>query len=173
MSEPLGQSSAGFPRWKPVLVAGLAGALVLFIGGTITDIGPWYHSLRKPSWQPPDWLFGPAWTVIFILVTLAAAKAWQGAGGRENRHWVLGLFALNGFLNIMWSVFFFRLQRPDWALLEVALLWLSILMLIVFFWRRTQAASLLLTPYLAWVSFAAALNLAVVMLNGAGAAHVS
>ena len=153
-------------RWKPVVVAALAGAGVLIVGGTLTDIGPWYHSLRKPSWQPPDWLFGPAWMTIFIFVTLAAANAWQTAGYREARQWALALFALNGFLNVMWSVFFFRFRRPDWALLEVALLWLSILMLIFFLWRRSRTASLLLVPYLAWVSFAAALNYEVVQLNG-------
>jgi benzodiazapine receptor len=153
-------------RWKPVVVAALAGAGVLIIGGTLTDIGPWYHSLRKPSWQPPDWLFGPAWMTIFIFVILAAANAWQTAGYREARQWALALFALNGFLNVMWSVFFFRFRRPDWALLEVGLLWLSILMLIFFLWRRSRTASLLLVPYLAWVSFAAALNYEVVQLNG-------
>ncbi len=153
-------------RWKPVAVAALAGAGVLTIGGTLTDIGQWYHSLHKPSWQPPDWLFGPAWTTIFVFVTLAAATAWQTAGSREARQWALALFALNAFLNIMWSVFFFRFRRPDWALLEVALLWLSILMLIVFLWRPSRTAALLLVPYLAWVSFAAALNYMVVQLNG-------
>jgi tryptophan-rich sensory protein len=153
------------PRWKPLAVAALAGAGVLLVGGTISDIGPWYHSLRKPSWQPPDWLFGPAWTVIFVFVTLAAATAWRSARSRAAREWSLALFALNGFFNIIWSLFFFRLQRPDWALLEVTLLWLSILMLIVFLWRQSKTASLLLVPYLVWVSFAAFLNLTIVQLN--------
>lgn len=152
-------------RWVPVLVAAMAAFFVALVGGTVTDLGPWYQSLRKPAWQPPDWLFGPAWTLIFALTALAGLKAWQRAGDRASREWVIGLFALNGFLNIMWSVFFFRFKRPDWALLEVLLLWLSILLLIVFFWRLVRPASLLLMPYLAWVSFAATINLGVVLLN--------
>jgi translocator protein len=152
-------------RWAPALVAAMAAIFVATMGGTMTDLGPWYQSLRKPAWQPPDWLFGPAWTLIFALTALAGLKAWQGAGDKAGREWVIGLFALNGFLNIMWSVFFFRFKRPDWALLEVLLLWLSILLLIVFFWRLARPASLLLMPYLAWVSFAATINLGVVLLN--------
>jgi translocator protein len=111
----------------------MAALFVATMGGTMTDLGPWYQSLRMPAWKPPDWLFGPAWTLIFALAALAGLKAWQSAGDRASREWVIGLFALNGFLNIMWSVFFFRFKRPDWALLEVLLLWLSILLLIVFF----------------------------------------
>jgi tryptophan-rich sensory protein len=78
---------------------------------------------------------------------------------------VVGLFALNGFLNVLWSTLFFSLRRPDWALIEVVFLWLSVLLPIVVFWRRARPASLYLVPYLAWVSFAAFLNLAVVRLN--------
>jgi len=83
-----------------------------------------------------------------------------------QREWVIGLFALNGFLNVLWSLLFFALKRPDWALVEVALLWLSILLLIIVFWRFVKPASLYLVPYLLWVSFAAFLNLTVVRLNG-------
>ena len=85
---------------------------------------------------------------------------------RAQREWVIVLFALNGFLNVLWSTLFFALKRPDWALIEVAFLWLSILLPIMVFWRFARPASLYLVPYLLWVSFAAFLNLTVVRLNG-------
>jgi translocator protein len=152
--------------WKPVLIAAAAAIVVATVGGTLTDIGIWYQSLIKPAWQPPDWLFGPAWTLIFALATASAVHAWRDADSRARREWIIGLFALNGFLNVLWSLLFFTLKRPDWALIEVVLLWLSILLPIIFFWRFSRPASLYLLPYLLWVSFAAILNLAVVRLNG-------
>jgi tryptophan-rich sensory protein len=151
--------------WKPVLIAATITIFIAGLGGTLTDTGPWYQNLRKPSWQPPDWLFAPAWTMIFALATVSAVCAWRNARNRMQREWVVGLFALNGFLNVLWSTLFFSLRRPDWALIEVVFLWLSVLLPIVVFWRRARPASLYLVPYLAWVSFAAFLNLAVVRLN--------
>lgn len=154
---------AGFR--KPVLVAASVAIFIGMLGGTLTDIGPWYQNLRKPPWQPPDWLFGPAWTLIFAFATMSAVYAWRYANSRAQREWVIVLFALNGFLNVLWSTLFFALKRPDWALVEVAFLWLSILLPIIFFWRFARPVSLCLLPYLAWVSFAAFLNLTVVRLN--------
>lgn len=151
--------------WKPVLIAAAVAISVAALGGTLTDIGPWYQNLKKPSWQPPDWLFGPAWTVIFTFATVSAVYAWRNARDRIEREWVVGLFALNGFLNVLWSTLFFRLRRPDWALIEVAFLWMSILLPMIVFWRFSKPASLYLFPYLLWVTFAAILNLAVVRLN--------
>jgi len=151
--------------WKPVLVAAAAATFVAVLGGTLTDTGPWYQNLRKPSWQPPDWLFGPAWTLIFALATASAVCAWRDAQNRVQRDWVIMLFALNGFLNVLWSTLFFTLRRPDWALIEVAFLWASILLPMIVFWRFTKPATLYLVPYLLWVSFAAFLNLTVVRLN--------
>jgi benzodiazapine receptor len=152
--------------WKPVLTAAAVAIFVGALGGTLTDTGTWYQSLLKPSWQPPDWLFGPAWTVIFALATVSAVYAWRNADSRRERESVVGLFALNGFLNVLWSLLFFAWRRPDWALIEVAFLWLSILLPIIMFWRLAKPASLYLVPYLLWVSFAAFLNLTVVRMNG-------
>lgn len=152
-------------QWKPVLTAALAALAVATLGGLATELGPWYRSLQKPAWQPPDWLFGPVWTLIYGLAALAGVIAWRHAPDRSARARIIGLFALNAFLNVLWSVLFFRLNRPDWALAELGLLWLSILVLIVALASSSKAASWLLMPYLAWVTFAAALNLAVVRLN--------
>jgi benzodiazapine receptor len=131
----------------------------------MTELGDWYYGLRQPPWKPPDGLFGPAWTLIFALAAAAGVTAWRAIESKAQREWLLVLFALNGFLNVLWSLLFFRLQRPDWAQFEVAFLWVSIVMLVVFVRRYSQRAARLLLPYLAWVSFAAVLNGAVVRLN--------
>lgn len=151
--------------WLPLAVGVLAAVIVAALGATMTDLGPWYAQLRKPAWQPPDWLFGPAWTVIFALTTLSAVTGWRTSSTGTQREWIVGLFALNGVLNIVWSALFFRFRRPDWALVEVVLLWLSIVWLIFGPTRHSPAARWLLLPYLAWVSFAGWLNLAIVRLN--------
>ncbi len=157
--------TAGVRAWKPVLLAALAALAVAGLGALMTDIGPWYRGLVKPPWQPPDALFGPVWTVIYALAAMAAVRAWEAAPSRAAREWMLALFALNGFLNVLWSLLFFRLRRPDWALWEVGALWLSVLALVVVLGRWSPRAGWLLVPYLAWVAFAAVLNLAVVQLN--------
>jgi translocator protein len=158
-------TALGARRWQPILVAALAAVGVAVLGGLMTELGTWYYGLRQPAWKPPDWLFGPAWTVIFALVAVAGIQAWERAPDRAAREWLLALFALNAFLNVLWSLLFFRLRRPDWALVEVGFLWLSIVLLIVVLARRYRPAAWLLVPYLAWVTFAAALNAAVVQLN--------
>ena len=151
--------------WLPYLVSAGATVAVLTAGGLLTEIGPWYYELRKPSWQPPDWLFGPAWTTIGILTAWSAAIAWRHAPGGPERWVILSLFALNGMLNVGWSLFFFKWHRPDWALMEVVPLWLSVLLLVLETGSITARAGLLLLPYLLWVTFAAVLNRAIVQRN--------
>lgn len=153
------------PMWKPVLIAFLAAALVAGMGASVTEIGPWYHGLNKPSWQPPDWLFGPAWTVIFACAALSASTAWMAARTHADRQWLIVLFCLNALLNVLWSLLFFNLHLLNWAGVEVVALWLSIVALIVLTRRSSTTASLLLLPYLAWVAFAAVLNWTVASLN--------
>ena len=151
--------------WQPVAVAGGIAILVSASGALLTQLGPWYYALKRPAWQPPDWLFGPVWTTIFILATLAAVLAWRRAQTAVQRRRVVLLFVLNIAFNLLWSLLFFRLQRPDWALFEVPLLWLSIAALMAGLAPLTRTATRLLLPYLGWVSFAALLNLAIVRLN--------
>ncbi|WP_188512748.1 TspO/MBR family protein [Blastomonas aquatica] len=150
----------------PVILAAMAALIVAAGGATITDLGPWYQSLTQPAWAPPGWLYGVAWTVIFAFAAMASLVAWRAAPTRNARTNVIGLFAFNGFLNVLWSLLFFRVQRPDWALIEVAALWLSIALLIVYCGRFSKPAAWLLLPYIGWVSVAAAINYAVVQLNG-------
>ena len=151
---------------RAIIVAALSAMLVAALGSTLTELGPWYHSLREPSWKPPDVAFGVIWTTIFTLAAISGVLAWRNAHTLSGRQWIIGLFAANGFLNVLWSLLFFKLHRPDIALAEVGLLWLSIFALIVALFRRSALASLLLVPYLVWVSIAALLNYDVVKLNG-------
>ena len=138
---------------------------VAALGALTTQLGPWYYQLRRPEWQPPDWLFGPAWTLIFALCALAFIAYWSRPARREDRLLVIAAFALNAFLNTLWSLLFFRLRRPDWAMYEVGFLWLSILLLIVLVGRESRAGAWYLAPYAAWVAFAAVLNWKIMQLN--------
>ena len=144
----------------------MAALAVAMLGMTITELGPWYRSLRQPAWTPPDPAFGAAWTLIFALAAVSAAIAWRTAETRRVAETVIGLFALNGFLNILWSLLFFRLHRPDWAMVELVFLWVSVAVLIAVCGRRSRLSGALLLPYLAWVSFAGVLNWQIVQLNG-------
>ena len=139
------------------------------IGGLLTELGPWYYALKQPIWKPPDWLFGPAWTTIFACAATAGLLAWRGADlsvdRQRNRKLVVGLFAINFVCNSLWSLLFFKLHHPGWALMEVGFLWLSIAALIWFLYPLSKAAALLLLPYLLWVTFASGLNWAIVQMN--------
>lgn len=148
-----------------ILIAVVWGIVVAGAGAFLTELSPWYHALRRPSWQPPDWLFGPAWTLILGLASLSLYLGLRNSPDRNTRLLILGLFVLNGALNVLWSPLFFKLRRPDWALAEVPLLWLSILLPMILLWAPSRGSSLLLVPYLGWVTFAAALNLTIVRLN--------
>lgn len=162
-------------RARAVATAAAAALAVAILGAITTDLGPWYAGLKEPAWKPPDLLFGPAWTLIFACTAAAGVIAWSrrrpAARGhdeladRREREWMLVAFALNATLNLVWSLLFFRLHRPDWAFFEVIALWASIVLLIALAARRAASAAWLLAPYLAWVSFAALLNHAVVRLN--------
>jgi benzodiazapine receptor len=152
-------------HWKPVLIAAVSAIAVAALGALMTDLGPWYAGLRKPSWQPPDWLFGPVWTTIFTAAAIAALFAWRRAPDRTSRTRMVQAFVVNLILNVLWSLLFFRLRRPDYAFAEVALLWASIATIMFLTWTYSRVSSLLLVPYLAWVSFAAFLNLTIVRLN--------
>ena len=144
------------------IVAGVT-IFVAIAGALLTDIGEWYFSLEKPAWQPPDWAFGPVWTTVFTATATAAVLTWLNAP--TERAVLAAAFGINAILNIAWSWLFFRLRRPDWALVEVMLFWLSIAVLIFVCARIDARAGWLLVPYLAWVSFAAYLNLTIVRLN--------
>jgi tryptophan-rich sensory protein len=154
-----------------IIVAVLLALTLSGAGGLLTEIGPWYRTLKKPSWQPPDWAFGPAWTLILGMAAASGVLAWQSpqaAGAHAAAaHWRIALlFGANFCCHLIWSPLFFKLKRPDWALFEVVFLWLSILALVIGLARYSIVASWLVVPYLAWTTFAAWLNWTIVKLNG-------
>jgi len=134
------------------------------LSGALFKPGEWYRGLTKPSWNPPNWAFAPAWTVFYLLNAVAGWLVWREAG-LAGAALPLAVYAVQLLLNAGWSAVFFGMRRPDWAFLEVIGLWLSILATIVVFLPISQTAGLILLPYLAWVSFAAFLNLTIWRLN--------
>jgi translocator protein len=150
----------------PILIAGSLALVTATVGGTITVLDDWYYSLQQPAWAPPGYMFGIIWTAVFAMIALAGVFVWERAPTRRDVEISIGLFALNGFLNLGWSFLFFRMQRPDLAFYELIALWLSIAALIWFCGRFSKAAALLLVPYIVWVTIAGALNWQVIQLNG-------
>ena len=124
----------------------------------------WYATLKKPSWNPPGWIFGPVWTALYTMMAVAAWLVWQRGGFAAQRR-PLGLFLVQLTLNAAWTPLFFGLHRPGLAFAEIVCLWLAIAATMVAFSPLSRAAAWLLAPYLAWVSFAAALNFALWRLN--------
>lgn len=154
-----------FASWGAVLVAAFGVTVMAVAGMSLTKLDNWYYNLKKPTWQPPDWLFGPAWTLIFIGEVTAAVIGWHAMTDAMVMALFVMLLLINGILNILWSYFFFKLRRPDFARAEVPFLWLSISALMVLLSLYAGTAWLYLLPYLLWVSFAAVLNHTIVRLN--------
>lgn len=150
----------------PIVIAASLALVTAVVGGSITVLDDWYYSLRQPEWAPPDYMFGIIWTAIFALIAVSGVLAWEKARTRREVEIILGLFALNGFLNLGWSFIFFRMQRPDLAFFELIALWASVVFLIVFCGRFSRWSALLLVPYLIWVTTAGVINYQVVQLNG-------
>jgi tryptophan-rich sensory protein len=139
------------------LAAFIAASFAAAATGAIFRPGDWYRNLDKPEWRPPDWLFAPVWTVLYALIALSGWLVWREAGIAVAAL-PLGIYAIQLLLNAAWTPIFFGLHRPGLALVEIVVLWAAILATIILFQRVSLGAALLLVPYLAWVSFAAALN---------------
>jgi len=136
------------------------------IGSMLTapSIGGWYAALLKPAWTPPNWLFGPVWSALYLAMAVAAWLVWRRVGFSGDRG-ALTLFAAQLVLNVCWSAIFFWAHRPGLAFAEIVLLWLLILATAVAFRPVSRAAAWLMAPYLVWVAFAAALNFSIWRLN--------
>jgi tryptophan-rich sensory protein len=132
------------------------------IGGAVTTpkIATWYATLTKPSWNPPNWVFGPVWSALYFYMAVAAWLVWRQGG-------VAGatLFGLQTGLNVLWSCIFFGLENPGLAFVEVLSLWTAIAATMVTFWQRSRIAGILFVSYLAWVSFASFLNVTIWRMN--------
>lgn len=147
---------------KTRTVLGLVGWLVLCfgvaaVGGVATDTGAWYQELTRPSWNPPGWVFGPVWTLLYTLMAIAAWGVWKENGLRAHAV-PLTLFGAQLALNGLWSWLFFGWQLPGWAFAEILVLWAAIAATLQAFYRVKAWTGYLLIPYLLWVSYAAALN---------------
>jgi translocator protein len=133
---------------------------------TAGAVDDWYRTIAKPDWTPPDWAFGPAWTVLYIAMGVAAGRVWQAGGGwRGPARTPLIWFFIQLAFNAGWSFAFFAARSPLLGLIEVVPFWLSIAVTGWLFWKTDRIAGLLFIPYIAWVSFAAALNLAIWLMN--------
>ena len=131
---------------------------------TSPNVPGWYANLDKPSWTPPSWVFGPVWSLLYLLMGISLWQVWRKTGFRAAAM-PLTLFGIQLVLNMAWSGLFFGLRNPAAALVEIVLLWCAILATMTAFRQRSAPAGWLMLPYLAWVSFAAALNLAIWNLN--------
>ncbi len=152
--------------WRSFL--GFALWLILCFGaaafGSQFQPGSWYASLTKPSWNPPNQVFGPVWSALYMLMSIAAWLVWR-RGGFSRQALPLGAFVLQLVLNALWSWLFFGLHQPLWAFVELCLLWVAIASTLLLFRRVSTAAAWCLVPYLAWVSFAGFLNYTLWRLN--------
>jgi translocator protein len=132
---------------------------------TTPAISGWYESLQKPYFNPPNWVFGPVWTVLYALMGIALYLVWKKAGKQKKEIKAIQIFAMQLALNFLWSFMFFGLHAITWGLLTICLLWVAIAFTIIMFKPISRTASLLLLPYLIWVSFAFLLNGAIFVLN--------
>lgn len=143
----------------PVLAGGIGG------WATARGVVEWYPTLVKPPFNPPAWVFGPVWTLLYILMGVALFLVWSKGFHRSAVRKAVGFFGLHLLLNVFWSYLFFGARAPGWALVEILILWVAIVWTLVLFSRIKRTAGWLLVPYLAWVTFASVLNSAIWLLN--------
>lgn len=159
-------SSEGL-RELPALVLCLALCFAAAaLGGSFTASGlnEWYDSLKKPFFNPPSWVFGPVWTMLYAMMAASLWLVWKQRSSQQVTY-AIALFLVHLLLNVAWSAIFFGMGKPGWAFVEILFLWASIVALIIVFKPIDRPASLLLWPYLAWVSFATVLNGSLWYLN--------
>jgi len=143
----------------PGVIGGLSGF------ATARGVSTWYPTLVKPSFNPPAWVFGPVWTVLYIMMGVAAYLLWRQGINVVGVRVALAVFVVQLALNALWSILFFGMHSPGWALVEIVVLWFAIGVTIRLFWNVVPAAGALLLPYLAWVSFATVLDASLWWLN--------
>lgn len=132
---------------------------------TFSQITTWYAQLAKPAFSPPNWVFGPAWTLLFALMGVALYLIWIKQLDQKAKRLAISVFSLQMALNVLWSFIFFGFHQPGLAFFEIIVLWLAIAGTIKIFYQHSKLAGWLLVPYLAWVTFASILNFAVWQLN--------
>ncbi|MBB63651.1 MAG: hypothetical protein CMO81_01135 [Waddliaceae bacterium] len=160
MMNKLSSYSSFLICYLPILV-------VQVISGIVTrqSIDPWYYSLEKASWNPPPWLFGPVWTLLYVMMTISLYRIYKHEHNFQLKKPLYALFFTQLFLNFLWSILFFGLQETLWALLDLSLLIIVLSITIRNFYTFDKFASYLLIPYLLWISYAFTLNIAIYYLN--------
>ncbi|MCR4311966.1 MAG: tryptophan-rich sensory protein [Candidatus Uhrbacteria bacterium] len=156
------------PNFFKLAVAIVGSQMAGIIGSvfTVSSVTTWYAELERPAFNPPGWVFGPVWTMLYVLMGIAAYLVWQRGTKRRDVRIALGLFVGQLVLNASWSIVFFGLHSPGGAFANIVLLWVAIVATMVAFARISRAAVWLLVPYIIWVSFAMYLNFAIWQLNG-------
>jgi len=132
---------------------------------TVQAIPTWYATLVKPALNPPSWVFGPVWTTLYALMGIAAFLVWQRGWAERTVRAALGVFGVQLLLNASWSIVFFGLHSPAWALANIAALWIAVIWTMFVFYKISRPAMYLLVPYIIWVSFASYLNYSIWILN--------
>ena len=152
------------------LIAACCVSLAAGLIGSLTTVGDgfnsWYSTIEKPAFTPPNWVFGPVWTLLYLLMGVAAFLVWQKGLRLTTVRMALGWFLVQLVLNALWTPVFFGLHRIGWALVVIVLLWAAIAIAMYCFFRVSRTAAILLVPYLLWVSFATVLNGSFWRLNG-------
>jgi len=151
--------------WKLFITISIV-FLASALGGLFTanSVSTWYQELAKPFFNPPNWIFGPVWTLLYFLMGISLYLIWISKSN-SNKKTALIFFAIQLFLNVLWSFLFFGLQNPFLAFVEIILLWLAIFATIFYFYKINKMSAYLLVPYILWVSFASVLNLSIFLLN--------
>lgn len=166
--EALGNTRRSLPRLVISIAVSLAAGAIGAIF-TANSVGTWYQMIEKPWFSPPDWLFGPAWTVLYIMMGISLFLAWSkttiDSSKRGTRPAMFAAFGTQLGLNSLWSFLFFGLRSPLLAFAEIMILLASIIVTIIIFQKVSKLASILLLPYAGWVAFASALNLGIWLLN--------
>lgn len=154
-------------NWVKLIVSIL---IVWIVGGfgsifTAGSVNTWFTTLTKPTFNPPSWLFGPVWTILYIMIGISLFLVWKSNVKLKFKKTAYWIFAVQILLNGFWSVAFFGMQNPALAFLVIVLLWISIILNIIYFYKISKTAGWLLVPYWLWVSFASVLNGAIWLLN--------
>ncbi len=143
----------------PLLVGAISGYF------TSSGVNGWFAVANKPWFNPPNWIFAPVWTTLYLLMGIALFLVWRSEADKTIKQTAIILFAVQLTLNFFWSIIFFKLQQPGWAFAEIICMWVIILLTILWFGKISSTAAWLLVPYISWVSFAAILNYSIWRLN--------
>jgi translocator protein len=155
---------------KPILKLIIAIAIPLLVGGvsgffTTESVNGWFTTINKPSFNPPNWIFAPVWTTLYVLMGIAFYLVWKSTGDESVKRTAIIFYSIQLVLNFLWSFIFFKMHQPGWAMVDIVLMWIMILLTILWFGKISSTAAWLLVPYICWVSFASILNYAIWRLN--------